>query len=143
MTQFSQSSEKSSSGCLTPGASSIKVLAGWVSSECLCHAQGIPFGTSQLPLLHELQITSSLKWVFSLSHFSSKLRIWAKVPRPWRQLGFLLLQYLSLERILHLIRGTYRGRCESFIWGICVPRTGHKITLEQMVSSESDGEGTL
>lgn len=47
--------------------------------------------------------------------FPSKLRIWAKVPRPWRQLGFLLLQYLSLERILHLTRGTYRGRCESFI----------------------------
>lgn len=42
--------------------------------------------------------------LLSLS-FSSKLRIWAKVPRPWRQLGFLLLQYLSLERILHLIRG--------------------------------------
>ena len=35
MTQFSQTSEKSSSGCLTPGASSIKVLAGWMSSECL------------------------------------------------------------------------------------------------------------
>ena len=117
MTQFSQASEKSSSGCLTPGARAIKELAGWVSSGCLCRAQEIPFGTSQLPPLHELQIIPRLKLGSSLSlfFFSSKLRIWEKVPRPWRQLGFLLLQYLSLERILHLIRGAHRGRCESFI----------------------------
>lgn len=109
MTQFSQASEKSISGCLAPGARAIKELAGWVSSECLCRAQGFPFGTSQLPLLHELQITPSLKFGSSLSlFFSSKLRIWEKVPRPWRQLGFLLLQYLSVKRILHLIRGAHR-----------------------------------
>ena len=67
MTQFSQASEKSSSGCLAPGARAIKELAGWVSSECLCRAQEIPFGTSQLPLLQKLQITPSLKLGSSLS----------------------------------------------------------------------------
>ena len=59
-------------GQLHQGAGRLDVLrmsAPKKKKECLCHAQGIPFGTRQLPLLHELQITPSLKWVFSLFFF--------------------------------------------------------------------------